>query len=542
MREQRLNCWEFKKCGRERNGKNVQEMGVCPAALDDSFDGINSGINGGRICWAVAGTFCEGQKQGTFHVKRESCVRCDFFKMVSRQEGASDGPARLLKLLTETSDDSFLGELTYRFVKAGERFLVQGAVDDTAYIIQEGTCLTVVEKNGSLYPAGHWSRGDIVGICGLFTGEPREAHVEAETDMHLWVLNRHQIDNISQHNPELLALVTEIVASQFDSKRPVADRKIGKYIATDIIGRGAYSIVYKAVHNDLKMAVAIKMMRHNMVVDSDFLLNFRKEAQIIASLNHPSILKVYDFEERYKTVFIVTEFLEGESLRSLLVRLGRIPQLLAVKYIRQICSGLAYAHGKGIIHRDIHADNIMVLPDDRIKILDFGLACPIGTEDDQIGGTLAYQAPELLEGGRADRRSDIYALGVTAFELLTGKTPFTAHEIMEIFRKNDQRMIPDPSYLVPGIFPELRRFIVKACHHEREERYRDISEALGDLASLPAQNLAAMPPREEQRNIATITLRYTDKQREDFNRFMREISRRSRELDIEFDVFNNQDQ
>lgn len=542
MREQKLNCWEFKKCGREQNGKNVQEMGVCPAALDDSFDGINSGKHGGRLCWAVAGTFCEGKKQGGFHVKRESCVRCDFFRMVTRQEGASDGPTKLLKFLTETSDDSFLGELTYRFVKAGERFLVQGSVEDTAYIIQEGTCLTVVEKNGALHPAGHSSRGDIVGIRGLFTGEPREAHVEAETDMHLWVLNKHQIDNISQHNPELLALVTEIVASQFDAKGPVADRKIGKYIATEIIGRGAYSIVYKAVHTDLKMVVAIKMMRHNMVVDSGFLLNFRKEAQIIASLNHESILKVYDFEERYKTVFIITEFLEGESLRNLLARLGRIPQLLAVKYIRQICSGLAYAHEKGIIHRDIHADNIMVLPDDRIKILDFGLACPIGTEDEQIGGTLAYQAPELLEGGQADRRSDIYALGITAFELIAGKIPFTPQEIMEIFQRNGQRVIPDPALFVPGIFPELRRFIIKACHHEREERYQDILDALGELAPLATQHLAAIPSREELENSATITFRYTDKQREDFNRLMREFSRRSRELDIEFDVFKNQDQ
>lgn len=542
MREQKLNCWEFKKCGREQNGKNVQEMGVCPAALDDSFDGINSGKHGGRLCWAVAGTFCEGKKQGGFHVKRESCVRCDFFRMVTRQEGASDGPTKLLKFLTETSDDSFLGELTYRFVKAGERFLVQGAVEDTAYIIQEGTCLTVVEKNGALHPAGHSSRGDIVGIRGLFTGEPREAHVEAETDMHLWVLNKHQIDNISHHNPELLALVTEIVASQFDAKGPVADRKIGKYIATEIIGRGAYSIVYKAVHTDLKMVVAIKMMRHNMVVDSGFLLNFRKEAQIIASLNHESILKVYDFEERYKTVFIITEFLEGESLRNLLARLGRIPQLLAVKYIRQICSGLAYAHEKGIIHRDIHADNIMVLPDDRIKILDFGLACPIGTEDEQIGGTLAYQAPELLEGGQADRRSDIYALGITAFELIAGKIPFTPQEIMEIFQRNGQRVIPDPALFVPGIFPELRRFIIKACHHEREERYQDILDALGELAPLATQHLAAIPSREELENSATITFRYTDKQREDFNRLMREFSRRSRELDIEFDVFKNQDQ
>ena len=542
MREERLNCWEFKKCGREPDGTNVQDMGVCPAALDDSFDGINSGINAGRICWAVAGTLCEGKKQGIFTIKRESCVKCDFFKIVGRQESARDSPTKLLKFLADTTDASFLGELTYKWVKAGERFLVQGVVEDTAYIIEEGTCLTVVEKNGSLHPAGHWSRGDIVGIRGLFTGEPREAHVEAETDMYLWVLNKHQIDNISQHNPELLALITEIVASQFDSKRPVADREIGKYIATHIIGRGAYSIVYKAIHRDLNMVVAIKMMRHNMVVDSEFLLNFRNEAQIIASLNHDSILKVYDFEERYKTVFIVTEYLEGESLRNLLMRLGKIPQLLAVKYILQICNGLAYAHERGIIHRDIHADNIMVLPGDRIKILDFGLACPVGTEDEQIGGMLAYQAPELLEGGRADRQSDIYALGITAFELITGKTPFTTNEIMVIFQGNGQRMVPDPACLVPDILPALRRVILKACRHDKKERYHNITELISDLEPLLNLHYVNTLPQEEQQKSTTITFRCSAKQQQDVNRLLMEFSDRARDLDIDFNVYSIQDQ
>jgi eukaryotic-like serine/threonine-protein kinase len=212
-------------------------------------------------------------------------------------------------------------------------------------------------------------------------------------------------------------------------------------------------------------------------------------------------------------------------------------------YLRQICSGLlAYAHEKEIVHRDIHADNIMVLPDDRIKILDFGLACPVGTEDEQIGGTLACQAPELLEGAQADRRSDIYALGITAFELITGKTPFTTHEIMKIFQGDGQRVIPDPAQFLPDILPGLRRIIVKACQHERQERYRDISEVISDLAPILNQHSAAIPSREEQQKSATITFRYTGKQREDFDRLLSEFSRRSRELDIEFDVCKTQDQ
>ncbi len=536
MEEIKLNCWEFKNCGREPNGRNVLELGVCPAALDHSFDGTNRGMNGGRICWAVAGTFCDGKKQGAFNAKRDSCIKCDFFQLVSRQEGESDKPTKLLKYLLKTVDDSFLDELKYISVKAGERFLVQGTTGDTAYIIQEGTCLTIVEKNGELYPAGHWGRGDIVGILGLFTGEPREAHVEAETDMHLWVLNRHQIDNISRNNPELLSLVTEIVASQFDSKRPVADRKIGKYIATDIIGRGTYSIVYKAIHKDLRMPVAIKMIRHHMVVDQDFLFNFKNEAQIIASLNHENILKIYDIEERYKTLFIVTEFLEGESLQDLLSRLKVIPQLLALKIIYQICGGLRYAHEKGIVHRDINLANIMVLPGDRVKILDFGLACEIGTQDEQIGGAFAYQAPELLEGSQADQRTDIYALGITAFELVTGKKPFSNKEISEMYQTHKERNIPDPIVYKPDIIPELRAFIIKACQHQNKNRYQNVVEAIKALAV--ENKILDTLIKKNHEICTTITLSCEHRLQGDFDRLVAEFRRRSSDLNISFSINN----
>jgi serine/threonine protein kinase len=536
MSDRKLNCWEFKKCGREQNGSNVLELGICPAVLDHSFDGTNGGKNGGRICWAVAGTFCDGEKQGPFYTKRDSCMKCDFFQLVRRQEEESDKPTKLLKSLLDTVDDSFLGELKYISIRAGERFLVQGTRGETAYIIQEGTCLTVVEKNGELYPAGHWGKGDIVGILGLFTGEPSEAHAEAETDMNLWVLNKHQIDNMSRNNPELLSLVTEIVASQFDSKRPVADRKIGKYIATDIIGRGAYSIVYKAIHKDLKMAVAIKMMRHHMVVDQSFLLHFKNEAQIIASLNHDNILKVYDFEERYKTVFIITEYLEGESLQDLLVRLRVIPQMLALKIIYQVCAGLRYAHDKGIVHRDINPANIMVLPDDRVKILDFGLACEIGTEDEQIGGVFAYQAPELLEGSQADQSSDIYALGITAFELVTGKKPFSNKEITEMYQSHKERNLPDPIVYQPDIIPKLREFILKASQHHEKKRYQNAVEA---IKALGAENKSPdMLIKKNHEISTTITLSCEHRQRDDFDRLIEELSRRSNDLNISFSLNN----
>ncbi len=536
----RLNCWEYKKCGREQNGERADELGVCPAALDTSFDTINHGKNGGRVCWAIAGTFCGGEVQGAFADKRKSCVQCDFFKMVSSQEELHDTSTRLLKYLVDTTSNSFLGELAYRRVKAGERFLVQGTSEETAYIIQKGTCLSVVEKDGVLHPVGHRGKGDVVGITALFTGEPHGAHIEAETDMHLWVLNKHQIDNISHNDPELLSLLTEIVARQFDSRRPVANREIGKYVATHIIGRGSYSIVYKAVHKALNMPVAIKMMRHNMVVDSNFICNFQKEAQIIASLNHENILNVYDFEERYKTVFIIMEYLDGESLQDLLKRLRVIPPALTVSYLYQICEGLAYAHHKGIIHRDINTANVMILPNDRIKILDFGLACQLGTEDEHIGGALAYQAPELLEGRTANQCSDIYALGITAYEIATGQKPFTDDEIGEMFRHNTPRRIKDPALLVHDIPKELREFIVKACHHDPNKRYQDVTEALETLQPVISQEIKNVS-RNNHGKLTTIILRYDQKQQAALNHLLSEFSTNTSAIGVDLKLIDLSD-
>ncbi len=537
----RLNCWEYKQCGREQNGKRTAELGVCPAALDISFDGINRGKNGGRVCWAIAGTFCEGKLQGAFADKRNSCVKCDFFRMVNSQEENHDSPTKLLKHLVDTTDNSFLGDLAYKRIKAGERFLIQGDREETAYIIQEGTCLTVVEKDGALHPVGHRGKGDIVGIRALFTGEPRHAHVEAETDMHLWVLNKHQIDNISHNDPDLLTLLTEIVTSQFDSKRPVADREIGKYVATNIIGRGSYSIVYKAVHKDLNMVVAIKMMRHNMVIDSDFVSHFKKEARIIASLNHENILNVYDFEERYKTVFIIMEYLEGESLQDLLLRLRVIPSALVAEYVYQICQGLDYAHGKGIIHRDINTVNVMVLPNDRIKILDFGLACQLGTEDEHIGGALAYQAPELLEGKPVDQSTDIYALGITAYELVTGKRPFDDKEISQMFRLGSPREIADPALLAPDILPELRHFILKACRHDKKQRYQNAGEALEELHPFVSVRGKQVSDENNRRKLTTIILRYDQKQQAALNSLLSEFSTKTNAIDVDFKLMDLSD-
>jgi CRP-like cAMP-binding protein len=477
-------------CGREQGGESSVEYGVCPAAADPSFDGINSGKFGGRICWAVAGTFCGGCTQGSFVDKRPSCLNCDFYQMVQDEEGMSNRQTKFLQFLFQENRSPFFDKMTYRHVKAGERFVVQDAVENTAYIIQQGSCLVIVEKDGELHPVDHYGEGDIIGGLGILTGEPRRAHVEAETDMDLWVMTRDQFDEMTEKDPALMDFITELVADRLDSRRPTAYRTIGKYVATDIIGRGAFSIVYKGKHEGLNRPVVIKMMRHDMAAYPDFIEYFHNEAKTIASLTHDHIVKVYDFEERYRTLFIIMEYLRGDSLKDMICHLRVIPSKLAANFLVQICSALAYAHQSSIVHRDINPSNIIVQPNDHLKIIDFGLACPAGTEDFSNMGTAYYMAPEQIDGRPVDQRTDIYALGITAFEMVTGRRPFPEENAKALLDMHLTQDVMDQGHIIPDIPDELRRFILKCARCDPDQRFHDMDQAMAVLRPLVDKNMA----------------------------------------------------
>ncbi|MBT8371025.1 MAG: protein kinase [Deltaproteobacteria bacterium] len=540
MAPKKINCWQYMKCGREPGGKKASRLGVCPAAADISFDGINDGKNAGRFCWAVAGTFCGGTVQGSFAEKRESCLTCDFFNKVRSEEGSANLQTKFLKFVSRDTASPLLTDMTYKHVNAGKRFITQGENGDVAYIIQRGSCMEIVEKSGEYYPVGHRGEGDIVGVMSLLTGEPRNAHVEAETDMELWVLKKEQFDNISTEEPDLVAFLTELIADRFDSKRPIADRTIGKYLATDIIGRGGFSLVYKGVHVGLTMPVAIKMMRHDMAMDPDFLANFHNEAKMIANLNHENIVKVHDIEERYRTVFIIMEYLEGESLKDMLARLKILPPALAVDYLIQIGTGLQYAHQKGIIHRDINSKNIMVQRDDRLKILDFGLACPVGTEDFSSLGTLAYMAPEQIKSEPLDQRTDIYAMGFAAYEMVVGERPFPEEDIRQLTKWHLYQDIPDPALKVPDLPEKIRNFIMTSGRCDPQQRYQDMAHALETirpLASVPTKGRWVQ--QSEKRRNTSILMSYEDGKKMEIKRFLAEFGEKARKLGIDLKMTDN---
>lgn len=533
MVKAKLNCWEYCSCERGPSGSKISELGICPAADDFSFNGINDGTNGGRICWAIPGTLCRGEVQGSFAEKRKFCLDCTFFKHLHSEEGTKSSDTKFLSFISKDRKIPALKYTTYKVVKSGERLVTQGEVGDTAYIIQRGSCLVIVEKDGVMHPVDHYGEGDIIGGMGILTGEPHLSHVEAETDMELWALTKEDFERISQKDPTFLQFLTEFVANRLDSRRPTAYRTIGKYVAKNIIGRGGFSIVYKGIHSALNMPVAIKMLRHNLALNDDFLDGFLHEATTIAGMNHENIVRIYDIEERFRTVFIIMELLEGERLLDLLQRLKAIPFPLAVNILLQASHALDYAHKLGVIHRDVTADNIFLLRGNRVKVMDFGLACAVGTEDVNLSGTAAYMSPEQIEGEPVDARTDIYGLGIVTYEMVTGMMPFRGESIQAVFNRQLSHDIPDPAKIVPDLPKELRHFILKASRRDPNRRYQNMGEVLKALGPLGRRmGLTSGPELPEKPKMTSLVLLYRDEHQQALTQLMEKFGKEAKELGI----------
>jgi hypothetical protein len=279
--------------------------------------------------------------------------------------------------------------------------------------------------------------------------------------------------------------------------------KLGPYEIIAPVGAGGMGEVYRAKDTRLGRDVALKILPESFARDVDRLRRFEQEARAVAALNHPNILAIHDIGEQGGSPFLVSELLEGESLRAALDR-GPLPQRKTLEYGVQIAHGLAAAHDKGIVHRDLKPENIFVTKDGRIKILDFGLAKlaqPAGVEPDEVTltsphtavgvvmGTASYMAPEQVRGEGADARTDIFSFGTVLYEMLSGLRAFrrdTAAETMTAVLKDDPPEISQASRVVS---PALERIVRRCLEKSPEQRFqsaRDLSFALSSLSGTEA--------------------------------------------------------
>jgi len=271
-------------------------------------------------------------------------------------------------------------------------------------------------------------------------------------------------------------------------------RFIGRYKVIEEIGRGGMGIVYRGEDPRLERTVAIKVLPPRKTSSQKALERFKREARVCARLDHPYILKVYDYGEEEQTYHLVMEFVEGVTLRDIIDDEGTHPADIDIpemaRLFGQICQALEYAHALQITHRDIKPENIMVTAGSgphgaKVKVMDFGLAVLESrhslTVDGAVMGTIAYLSPEQAKGERADHRSDIYSLGAVFFEMLTGYLPFDATNAAEMLRQHIEAPAPTPRTHNPAVHSVLERVVLTCMRKDPADRYQNVRQIREEL-------------------------------------------------------------
>jgi serine/threonine-protein kinase len=269
----------------------------------------------------------------------------------------------------------------------------------------------------------------------------------------------------------------------------LAGQSLGGYVLDEEIGRGSMGMVYRGRQIALGREVAIKVLSQALAKDASYVARFIREAQIMAGLNHPNIVQIFDAGQQNGLLYFVMEYVQGPTIASLLQLDGMIPQYLAAEYGAQIADALDSAYReRNVIHRDIKPENLMLDRWGKIKVMDFGLARALGLQKITVAKTLVgsiyYASPEQVWGYTLDNRSDIYALGVVLYEMVSGHRPFMGRSLPELTRAIVNSPIRPPSHYTPELLPELEQIILVAMARDRNERYEQAMLLSRDLRTL----------------------------------------------------------
>ena len=257
-----------------------------------------------------------------------------------------------------------------------------------------------------------------------------------------------------------------------------------RYEILECIGVGGMSNVYKAKCHRLNRMVAVKILRSDLARDADFRRRFNAESQAVAQLQSPNIVQVYDVSKGGDLEYIVMELIDGITLKQYMEKRGRLNWRESLHFITQIMRGLAHAHSKGIIHRDIKPQNIMVLRDGSVKVADFGIAClenAAQTLTQQALGSVHYISPEQARGDRIDARTDIYSAGIVLYEMLTGRLPFEGESAVSVALQHLSAVPPTPRSVDPDIPDQLELICMKAMAQDMDRRYPSAEAMIQDL-------------------------------------------------------------
>ena len=380
-----------------------------------------------------------------------------------------------------------------------ECLMHEGAPGDRLLVVLEGRANAFLESRSPTEAAfATFGPGDPIGEMALLTDQPRSATVVAETPMRCLSLGVEEFRRLASRHPEVAVVLTNLLAERLGEKSVdgMGGKHLDRYRIDRGIARGGMSVVYEAVDELSGRRVALKMMSHRLIYEPSAAARFLREAEILLTLDHVNIARVFHQFEAFRTYFIAMEYCDGPDLKAIIERPGLMPVEAVRAAIGQVAAALHYLHGLQVIHRDLKPANIISTRDGTLKVTDFGLAKPlakpsslISTEERSLLGTPLYMSPEQILGGELDWRSDVYALGCIGAEMVTGKPLFSCRNLGELIVAKLSYKPPDAGSFGRPIPPELGDFL--ACCLEREPLDRDIdlAEVASWAAPLPASVL-----------------------------------------------------
>ncbi|MEE0776404.1 MAG: Stk1 family PASTA domain-containing Ser/Thr kinase [Bacillota bacterium] len=297
----------------------------------------------------------------------------------------------------------------------------------------------------------------------------------------------------------------------------IGTKFMGRYEIVSKLGSGGMAVVYKAVDTVLNRMVTVKIMQEQLSSNQQFVVRFRKEAQAVAALSHPNIVKVYDVgcsEEGEH--YLIMEYVEGRTLKEVIQKNGSLSVSASLDYVNQILAGLRHAHSYGVIHRDIKPQNIMITPNNQVKIMDFGLALNLSdstmTYDSTVFGSVHYIAPEIAQKGTGDARADIYSTGIVLYEMLTGELPFSGESPITIALQHVEGKYAPVDEIDDDIPYEVARIVDKTMAVDPEERYHSVKSVMRDIERAATQHgirLSSVSVDENDTTMRTSALNQT---------------------------------
>jgi serine/threonine protein kinase len=290
-------------------------------------------------------------------------------------------------------------------------------------------------------------------------------------------------------------IIYDIICREVEDNKSKSTLLGNRYQLQQVLGAGGMAKVYLARDLMLERPVAIKVLKQDLSTNPAFRKRFQQEARAAANLSHPNIVTVHDFGFHHGRLYIVMEYVPGKDLKTILKQVGRFPVQDAIPLIIQACAGIGYAHRAGLVHCDVKPHNMIVTPDQRLKVTDFGIARALASihpdeHYDVVWGSPQYFSPEQAAGSAPSPASDVYSLGVIFYEMLTGRLPFESDDPTELARLHREEMPDPPRQINPDIPESLDKIIQKVLAKEPSSRYRTTDQLGRILESFLQQNQA----------------------------------------------------